>query len=335
MTTTRLGYLLPTRDRAVHGDSELAPLIDLATRAERLGFDSVWAGDSPITRPRADPLLVLAAAAAVTHRVQLGTAVLLAALRHPILLAHQLATLDRLSDGRLIAGMGAGFPHRNTAAQFAALGVDFDRRTTRLTESIEVMRRLWTEREVAYQGRHFDFRDVTVAPRPARPGGPPVWLAGSGPALRRVARVADGWLPYPPSPATYAEELATVRRLTPALYATVCVDSDPERGRARLRASIERYYNASLERVETVQATFAGSAAATAGWLRSYTEAGARHIVVRFAVDDHAEALDQFADQVLPALRVGSTPGHPDPGVPTTPTQSAENPDSREEVRTR
>lgn len=169
MTGPQIGYLLPTRDRAARDDHELGPLIRQARLAETLGFDSVWAGDSPITRPRADPLMVLAAAAGVTERVTLGTAVLLAGLRHPILLAHQLATLDRIAEGRLIVGMGAGFPHANTEAQFAAVGVDFERRVSRLTESIEAMRRLWTLETTSFKGRHFDFRDVTLAPGRSAP----------------------------------------------------------------------------------------------------------------------------------------------------------------------
>ncbi|MFG3139039.1 LLM class flavin-dependent oxidoreductase [Streptomyces sp. NPDC048211] len=311
MTGPQVGYLLPTRDRTARDDHELGPLIRQARLAETLGFDSVWAGDSPVTRPRADPLMVLAATAAVTERVTLGTAVLLAGLRHPILLAQQLATLDRIAEGRLIVGMGAGFPHAQTEAQFDAVGVDFARRVSRLTESIEAVRRLWTLEKASFKGRHFDFREVTLAPRPVRPGGPPIWLAGSGePALRRVARQADGWLPYPPSSRTYADEWALARQsarpVTPALYATVCVDEDPERARRRLRSSIERYYNAPLEVVETVQAMFAGTAHDTAAWLRQYAAAGARHLVIRLAVDDHAAALEEFAGGVLPLVRPGA-----------------------------
>ncbi|MEU2032313.1 LLM class flavin-dependent oxidoreductase [Nocardia amamiensis] len=96
-TMLNVGYLLPTRDQSVQGVHEPRALIAQAQRAEELGFDSVWAGDSPVTRPRADPLLLLAGVAQATERVALGTAVLLPALRHPILLAHQLATLDQLS----------------------------------------------------------------------------------------------------------------------------------------------------------------------------------------------------------------------------------------------
>src|SRR4051794_12605509 len=105
-----IGYLLPTRDQDVLDAHDPGRLVAQARRAEELGLDSVWAGDSPVTRPRADPIVLLSAVAQATERVALGTAVLLPALRHPILLAHQLATLDRLSDGRVIAGMGGGFP---------------------------------------------------------------------------------------------------------------------------------------------------------------------------------------------------------------------------------
>lgn len=309
MAKLAVGYLLPTRDQAVLGEHEPGRLVAQARRAEELGLDSVWAGDSPVTRPRADPLLLLAAVAQATERVTLGTAVLLPALRHPILLAHQLATLDRLAAGRLIAGMGGGFPNPNTRAQFAALGVGFARRVSRLEESVEAMRRLWSGEAVSYQGEHFAFTDVRLAPTPFRPGGPPIWLAGSGgPALRRVTRLADGWLPYPPEAATYAEQREAVERtsarsITPALYATLCLDEDPEKARHRLRTSIERYYNAPLEFVASIQAVFAGTAGQAADWLTGYAAAGARHLVIRLATDDHDAGLAEFADQVLPRLR--------------------------------
>ncbi|WP_217999318.1 LLM class flavin-dependent oxidoreductase [Nocardia exalbida] len=177
MARLEIGYLMPTRDQTVRGEHEPGRLVAQARRAEELGLDSVWAGESPVTRPRADPLLLLAAVAQATERVTLGTAVLLPALRHPILLAHQLATLDRLSNGRLIAGMGGGFPNPNTEAQFAALGIQFARRIGRMQESIDIMRRLWSGTAVSYRGKHFTFQDVRLAPPPTRPDGPPIWLA--------------------------------------------------------------------------------------------------------------------------------------------------------------
>ncbi|MEV0629528.1 LLM class flavin-dependent oxidoreductase [Nonomuraea wenchangensis] len=314
MAEVKIGYLLPTRDQAVRGDDDPALMIDHARHAEALGFDSVWAGDSPLTRPRVDPLLLLAAVAVKARRLMLGTAVLLPALRHPILLAHQLATLDRLADGRLIVGMGGGFPNASTEAQFDTIGVPFRSRVSRLEESIEAMRRLWSGEGVSYTGRHFDFRDVTLVPAPARPAGPPIWLAGSGePALRRVARLADGWLPYPPAVADYARERAAIeqmatRPVTNALYATMSLDDDPANARELLRRSVERYYNAPLEAVAKIQAMFAGRPSDAAEWLNSYIRAGARHVIIRLAADDHHATLEKVAGQVLPLLHLD---GHP------------------------
>ncbi|SNR55205.1 LLM class flavin-dependent oxidoreductase [Actinomadura mexicana] len=310
MAEVKIGYLLPTRDRAAGDDDDLAGLIEHARHADALGFDSVWTGDSPLTRPRADPLLLMSAVTVAAPRLTLGTAMMLPALRHPILMAHQLATLDRLAGGRLIVGMGAGFPTHGTEAQFDAIGVPFRTRFSRLEESIEVMRRLWSGKGVSFTGRHFDFREVTIAPSPARPGGPPIWLAGSGESsLRRVAHLGDGWLPYPPDVADYARERAAVHGLAPrpvtaALYATVCLDDDPQRARKLLRKSIERYYNAPLEMVEKIQAMFAGPPAGAATWLNRYIGAGARHLVIRLAADDHHAALERFAAHVVPLLDV-------------------------------
>jgi alkanesulfonate monooxygenase SsuD/methylene tetrahydromethanopterin reductase-like flavin-dependent oxidoreductase (luciferase family) len=296
----RIGHLLPTRDMAAAGDDDVHLLVEVARRGEELGFDSVWAGDSPLTRPRADALIVLASVAAATRRVEVGTAVLLPALRHPVLLAHQLATLDRIAEGRLLVGVGAGFPHAATEAQFTALGAGYRQRLALLEASLAAMRQVWAGEA------------ASVAPRPVRSGGPPIWLAGAGAAaLRRVARLGDGWLPYPPRPELYAAQLRVLHEtagvdrapaVTPAFYATVCLDADRARGRRRLRASVERYYRAPLERIETVQALFAGPAEACADWLRAYVAAGARHVVVRFAADDHLAALEEFAVTVRPDL---------------------------------
>src|SRR5207302_6154136 len=103
----RIGYLLPTRERIMAGQPQASSLLELAERAERLGFDSVWAGDSLLARPRHEPLTLLAAVASRVRRVDVGTAVLLPALRNPVLLAHQVATLDQVAEGRLILGLAS------------------------------------------------------------------------------------------------------------------------------------------------------------------------------------------------------------------------------------
>src|SRR5882757_451147 len=146
----RLGYLLPTRERIMEGVHETAPLLALAEKAEALGFDSIWVGDSLLARPRHDPLTLLAAVAARTRKAELGTAVLLPALRNPVVLAQQVATLDRLSEGRFILGVGIATDVPNIRAEFEAAGVPFEKRVGRLLEGLALCRELWTGKPVSW-----------------------------------------------------------------------------------------------------------------------------------------------------------------------------------------
>src|SRR5512134_1878754 len=118
MSPVKVGVLLPTREAVMSGRFETAPLLDMAERVEAMGYDSVWVGDSLLARPRFEPLTLLAAVAARTRRVGLGTAVLLPALRHPLLLAHAAATVDRLAEGRLVLGVGIAADTPATRKEF-------------------------------------------------------------------------------------------------------------------------------------------------------------------------------------------------------------------------
>src|SRR5882762_8293914 len=144
----RIGYLLPTREQVMEGRPEAAPLLALAERAEELGFDSIWVGDSILARPRHEPLTLLAAVAARTRRAELGTAVLLPALRNPVVLAQQVATLDRIAEGRVILGVGIASDVPNIRAEFEAAGVPFEKRIGRLVEGMALCRALWTGKPV-------------------------------------------------------------------------------------------------------------------------------------------------------------------------------------------
>src|SRR5919199_1570876 len=170
--TASWGLLLPTREVIMaQGKPDLTKIIDLAEQAEASGFDSVWVGDSILARPRLEALTTLAAVAARTTRVKLGTAVLLPALRHPVLLANEAANIDILSDGRLILGLGIAAQNPAVEREFAACGVAFGRRLGIFEEGVELMRRLWTEPRVTFNGRHFQLQDVSLGLRPIRPHG--------------------------------------------------------------------------------------------------------------------------------------------------------------------
>src|SRR5262249_47773731 len=133
---TRLGYLLPTREKITAGGPATKPLLDPAGRAERLGFDAIWIGDSLFARPRHEPLTLMTAIAARLKRVEVGTAVLLPALHNPVLLAHQVATLDQVAEGRLILGVGIAADVPNIRAEFTAAGVPFEKRVGRMMEGL-------------------------------------------------------------------------------------------------------------------------------------------------------------------------------------------------------
>jgi probable F420-dependent oxidoreductase len=172
---------------------EYRETVDLVRLAETLGFDSAWvsehhgAGDGYLSAP----LPVLAAFAAATERIHLGTGVLLAPFHHPLRLAEDAAAVDLLSGGRLILGLGLGWRRE----EFRAFGVPFGERVRRTVETVDILRRAWTGRRFSYEGQVYRFDRVLVTPAPAQEGGPPIWLGGMAPrAVRRAGRLADGYL---------------------------------------------------------------------------------------------------------------------------------------------
>ncbi|MFI1919530.1 LLM class flavin-dependent oxidoreductase [Nocardia sp. NPDC020380] len=304
----RIGIMLPSRETAMTGAHDAAGLVKFAVAAEDAGFDSVWIGDSPLARTRVDPLPLLAAAAATTSRVQLGTAALTATLRHPLLGAHTAATVDQLSAGRLVLGVGAGFPLPESRAEFSALGISFDERVGRLDETVAIWRASWSG-AAGFDGRYWSLDDLSAALPAASHAGPPVWLAGSDTSrvVRRVARHYDGWLPFLPSVDAYARAWTAIgdltdRPITAAMYATINLDPDAAKARAELDGYVQRYYRRPLDQMATVQAYFGGSAEECTDWLHRYLDAGAEHLVLRLGTLDAQRQLDALAE-TPPALR--------------------------------
>src|SRR2546425_9103338 len=211
MPPVELGVLLPTREAIMSGRPETGPLLTMAERAETAGFDSVWIGDSITARPRHEPLTLLAACAARTRRVRLGTAVLLPALRNPVVLAHVVGTLDRVAEGRTILGVGVAADAPAIRKEFAAVGGRWERRVGRFLETLEICRALWTRVGVSYGGKHFTLQDVSVEPKPHRRGGPPIWIGGSGPTALREAARWEAWVPTGPSVEFFAEHFPRIQ----------------------------------------------------------------------------------------------------------------------------
>ncbi len=289
-----IGVALPTREAL----RTLRPGLvgEFAVRAEELGIDAVWAGDSLLARPLYDPFVTLATVAALTTEVRIGTGALLAPLRPAVPTAHAIATLDAFSGGRLILGVGRGFDLPETRKEFAAAEASFGDRSKRMLRTIETWRREWSE-------------DGELQPKPAQAGGPPVWIAGYGPlAFRNVATHADGWLPYPPTPEEYVQGLARIRELAPdrEIAAAMMITIAPDE--ASLAQYAMGFYGYPLELLSVVQACRHGDAAALAEVIGEYREAGAREFIVRLAsIDRPLEALEWFGADVLPLISVDAT----------------------------
>jgi len=181
----------------------------ITKEAERLGYDSVWFSDhftSPDGRPYGlETWTVLSALASLTHKIRLGTYVLCNQFRHPSLLARMASTLDNISKGRLELGIGSGW----LKDEHVAFGFDWDEhsaRVERLKEAIKVMKKLWTQNHVSFDGKYFKLENATLEPKPFQKPHPPLWIGGNSEAIRKVvAEMGDGWIPVLPTP----KQLAT------------------------------------------------------------------------------------------------------------------------------
>jgi probable F420-dependent oxidoreductase len=311
-----IGVLIPTREAIMSGRPEAGPLLTMAERAEAAGFDSVWIGDSLTARPRHEPLTLLAAVAARTRRVRLGTAVLLPALRNPVVLAHIVGTLDRVAEGRVILGVGIAADAPPIRREFAAAGVPWDRRVGRFLETLAICRALWSRDHVSFGGKHFTLEDVTMEPKPRRAGGPPIWIGGSGPTALREAANFDAWFPTGPHVEFFAEHFPRIQAaaraagrapdaVTGAAYVTVALGPDPAAAEQRLNGFLETYYAAPASALRARQACYAGPIEGCVEWLQRWIDAGCRHLMLRFAGGDQLAQVDETAAQLLPRLPRG------------------------------
>jgi probable F420-dependent oxidoreductase len=278
-----------------------ATILEVARAAEALGYDSVWTTDH-IMMPRGydepyghiyEALIVLAYIASATQRVELGTSVIVLPPRNPVLIAKETASLDALSGGRLIFGIGAGWMER----EFELLGSRFDDRGARFEEYVKAIREYWTADTPSFAGQYVSFSDVNVSPRPARPGGPPIWIGGSSrPALRRSATLADGWHPVGISVDAFRAGMARIRELAGGRGIT---------GSLRIRTAVGRSLPEARSAQGAVQHTLAGEPEQIAGRIMAYADAGLEHLVAHFGdntTDSILADMRRFAEEVRPAL---------------------------------
>jgi probable F420-dependent oxidoreductase len=287
-------------------DGDAADLVRrYAVRAEELGFAGLWTldavpGAATARVPLLDGLHVLTTAAAVTRAIGLGIAVIVLPARNPAQLARELATIDRLSGGRLIVGVGVG--RREPTA--AGLGLAADRRARRLREGVEVLRALWADGEATFDGELYRFAGLGIEPKPVQRPGPPIWFgAGTPPALRRAARIGDGWLgagssasaAFPDQVRILADALRTAGRDPDAFpigkRVYIAVEATEQRARERLTPVLDGMYDAPGL---TARVAVCGPPEACAAQLRDLTAAGARELLLN-PMYDHLEQLEALA----------------------------------------
>lgn len=295
----------------ITGFSRAAAGRELVDFAERNGFDSIWVGDHiafPV--PIMDCLAQLACLAGLSERLTLGTGVFLLPLRHPTPVAKQVATIDALCEGRVIFGVGVGGEFPN---EYAACGIPVEERGGRLSEGIEVLKKLWSGAAVAHEGRFYPFPEVRLRPRPLRAGGPPLWCGGrSAPALRRCGALSDGWISYVVSPSQYRaglEAIATaaagrdLERFGTGHLLFARLDDDYETALDVASAALSERYAMDFRSAARRYCAL-GRPEDAAEKIAEFVDAGVRHIVLDMVGpnDERMEQLERFAQELRPLL---------------------------------
>lgn len=283
--------------------------------AERLGFDSIWTGEHIVFhRPILDAVPVTAGLAAVTERVDIGPAAIMVPLRHPTLLAKELASIDIMSGGRLIitAGVGGDYPK-----EFEACGVPHRQRGKRTTEMVEIMRKYWTEDRFSYHGEIFQLDNVWMEPKPVSPGGPRIWMAGrSDAAIERAARLGDGYMPYMFTPEHCADSMRRIREASERLeqplrpgftlsaFIYVSMHEDADYARRLAVEDLGWRYNQPFDRIVAKYCVYGDTEQVLDG-LHAFAEAGVTHFVLAPVHEegrDH-ETVVRYGEELLPRMR--------------------------------
>jgi probable F420-dependent oxidoreductase len=304
--STKCGISIPQTFEQARVDVEL--IRKFVVRAEALGYDSLWVQEQMISDAAIlEPVALLTYVAALTSRIRLGTAVLLTVVRNPVELAKTLATVDQLSRGRLIVGVGIGgdtTPHE-------IFGVPRENRARRFVEGIKVMKALWTEPKATVCGDFWNFKDVPMEPKPAQRPHPPLWFgARTEIALKRAARIGDGWMgPGSSSAAEFGQHMEWIRRLLdeakrdPATFSIskrvyIAVDDNRDRAEQRLR----RWFGARYKFPDMApRVSIYGSRAECVDKLGALVRAGAQQLLLD-PVYDHVEQMELLASEVVPKI---------------------------------
>jgi probable F420-dependent oxidoreductase len=298
-------------------EPNFADLAKYATRAEELGFDSLWAWDHMLLGskkpfPFLESLSTVAALSVVTERMELGTGVLVLPIRNPVVLAKVTSTIDLISGGRLILGLAGGWYER----EFDAVGVPFSRRGRLFERNLEVLVRFWTEEAVSGEADGMVFKNAVMLPKPASRPRPRVLVGGYVErVLRRAGTLGDGWLAYFYAADSFRRSWEKVRafaeqagRDPDALHnlsqLVICVDDSFEDADRRARAFMDAYFDTPPWSEATQDHAIRGTPEQCAEQLAQHVEAGVRHVAL-VPTEYAPEQVEAVASDVLPKLRSG------------------------------
>jgi len=320
----KFGLTLPNRG-VLFGAITSDRMLEMSEIADASGcFDYLWVGDSFFAKPRMESITLMAGVAARTKRLRIGPACMASfPLRDPLLLAYQWASLDLLSNGRTVLVACTGIvPQAGAAVEDEQYGVNNKARTERLVEWITLLRRLWTEEHVTFEGRHYRVRNVTIEPRPAAKPQPPIWIANNSRASRavverthrRVAEHADGWMTSLSDPEDVAWRIQDVRNkvrefgrgpgeFPTALYHNINVNEDREAALAESKRFLDTYYTMDTPVDRVASWTAAGSPEECVEHLRVYERMGMGSVGLRCTSWDQLGQLRRVINEVLPAFQ--------------------------------
>ena len=322
--------------------AEVENIARVARRAEDLGYDALWVHDYLIWNKDLDrrhvscgsietvrddrppvffeSVTTLAYLAGITSKIRLGFSVLILPYREPLATAKQLATLDVLSRGRLMLGLGAGAMRKTGNVDFEVLGIDRRTKYDRLREYLESMQAIWTQDPAAYRGTYVDFEGAVVYPRPVQQPSPEIWMAGLGPkGIDLVARYADGWLPTWLTPAGYREKAAQLGELLKSYGRTladvriggeivVCLGKDDEDAAARSRQTVATFTSGFTARSEqeAISASLIGGPETLLRRVRAFVDAGVQHFEMKpiyGSIDDLEAQMETFSSRIIAEFR--------------------------------
>jgi probable F420-dependent oxidoreductase len=308
----KIGVFLPISGRASGPEA----LTQAARSAEQQGFDSIWSADRVVTpwqistfypysenhefivppdRPFLDSFTCLAFLAGCTEKITLGISVLVLPYRHPLYWARVATSIERLSNGRLIMGVGVGWMEE----EFAALGVPFKERGKITDEQLEIIEKLWSEEHISYEGQFYSIRDVAFYPKPIQQPRIPIWIGGEGmAAMRRTAKYGDAWFPYyiDITPGELRERFDTIRRMA----------EEAGRNPEQIQLACCRPIEVTREAVPQDENRLHGTPEQLVEALGAYRDAGVDHIALQFMVPrwlDRVEQIERFATEVMPHMR--------------------------------